>query len=731
MQAARPTYSSSLTKPVTTYSLQPEEIDYYAYECDKRFYSRGALNEKQNLIYNQVVKNPQDIVLIQAGPGTGKTFTLLTIAYNGNIPVNTIIYKHDLLQPFRNCARIYTVASFFMRTFSIRGLPEFIKFERQLCKSSLNAVGFVAAVTSLLKTANLPPVGNSIVFVDEYTVMPKIFLVVLLILFKHHGIGAVICGDKNQLQNIRNSRHAGSLSSYNIAERFADTRYTLSNNERCEDTRYNAFVQYLAQFSCKRQLDHFAYALVTAMFFKQLLSDSRYEHTHLAMHHRELTRTAHLFVLKSGYGEQRKIPVSFYHSVVLSKGLRQLSAVAAYVKRVKTNPTEPGKFLPYLPLVVGAPYYIKKMSENSIGILESIELKQLRLTLRMNTTGELVAVEPGTKFSNVIYDEHRQFLMARDNNVLSDEEDNTIPSEPCRLLNYPIYPANFITFYRSQGCTFTDQLDMNLMNANYQAMYVGLSRVRRPEQIVRVTVRDQLSHLVSCIINFPELVENCASDSLSVKLICDRFSQGRYQHYTVSGGSNLRDELANKVGAFFIDTMFPAERHSIRQQILQLGEQTLNKITLTAPPPIGHNDKERQRVALSFVLNNRELLIKLATNIESALDRNLWLNLYCNMEPTLKSTLTSHCCKDLVLNRICELDKMPTPLRTADELRAYLETTKVLVRVDKHDVEATKKIIIWENELFGYMLTSDLTSDLYALLPEMPSRHWLLSWLEK
>lgn len=728
-QGSSPEYKNNLNKPAKTRPLQPEEINYHSYKIDMQLYTIDALNEKQKLVYNHVVKNPKDIVLLEAAPGTGKSYTLLSIAYNAKLPVNVIIYKHDLLRPFSNCARLYTVASFFIRTFSLNGLPEFIKFEKQLCKDSLTEIEFVSAVCNLIKRAKLPPVDNSIVFIDEYTVVPKILMTVLLTLLKHHGIGAVICGDKDQLQSIRNSRHVGSLSSYSIAKIFADASYSLSKSERCENLRYNTFIQYLKQFSCKNPLDNFAYALVTAMFYKQLLSDSLYTHIHLAMHHRELSRTAHLFVIKSGYGEQRKIPVSFYYKITPSKGIQELLSVSTYVKNIKTDPTNPGKFLPYVPLVIGAPYYVKTISEHSIGILESIQIDQLQLTLRMNATHEFLTVPMGTKHFKVIPDEHRQFLTARDINVLSGKEDNAIPTEPCRLLNYPIYPANFITFYRCQGCTLTDKLDIDLREANYQAMYVGLSRVRSPQQIIRVTIKDQLSHLVSCVINFPELVDNCASDSLPVERICDRLNEGRYKHYKVTGASHIRDMLANNVGSFFIDAIGPAERYLIREQIIQLCEGRFNKTTLVRPVPVEHNDRET--VALSFVLKNKEMFVKLATCFNCSLDRNLWLNLYFNMEPTVfKLNTTKGNYENNLLHRVCELEKMAPPIKTSNDLRDYLDTIKVLVHVS-NDTEENSYITHLENEIFGYTLPSEFTCNLYNLLPEFPTQSWLLSYLHK
>jgi hypothetical protein len=60
-----------------------------------------------------------------------------------------------------------------------------------------------------------------LIILDEYTIIPKSLLFVLLAIARRENVGVVICGDKDQLQNIRNTEHSAKNTSFKIASMFA------------------------------------------------------------------------------------------------------------------------------------------------------------------------------------------------------------------------------------------------------------------------------------------------------------------------------------------------------------------------------------------------------------------------------------------------------------------------------------------------------------------------------
>jgi len=90
---------------------------------ERNLHSYENLNKQQAEIFDYVVnENRYGITLVQAGPGTGKTFTMLTIAHHLMLHkdrANAVIYKNDLVAVYRFCAHGYSLAKFFMCIFNI------------------------------------------------------------------------------------------------------------------------------------------------------------------------------------------------------------------------------------------------------------------------------------------------------------------------------------------------------------------------------------------------------------------------------------------------------------------------------------------------------------------------------------------------------------------------------------------------------------------------------------
>ncbi|KAE9530075.1 hypothetical protein AGLY_011537 [Aphis glycines] len=183
----------------------PLELQIPIIKFQRNMYTYKNLSPEQMEIFDHVTGNRNDITLVQASPGTGKTFTMLTIAHTlitNDDRSNVVIYKNDLVNVYRFCSYGYSVASFVMKLFGIVFF-EYQSLERNL-SMSISFEHFTNAVLKLLSIVKLKSNQKQFDFctplliLDEYTVIPKPILLVVLLTLHRYRIGAVICGDRKQ-----------------------------------------------------------------------------------------------------------------------------------------------------------------------------------------------------------------------------------------------------------------------------------------------------------------------------------------------------------------------------------------------------------------------------------------------------------------------------------------------------------------------------------------------------
>lgn len=595
--------------PMSQFLIEPDMREDDAEE-DRDNHRVELLNEKQRRIYDYVVANPGTTVTIQAGPGTGKTYTLKTIAFVMKMFSSVIIYKHDLLKRFAHCSTRLTVAKLFMKMFSMN-YPAYKAFTVQI-GAHMSPQEFIYCLITLLNNAKLPPFRGGIVMLDEYTVIPKPLFIVLLMLLKRYRITTIISGDCNQLQSIQLAQNNG-ITSYEIAQLFSDKVFSLDVNQRCPDPKYNVLIKYISKISTSRKMDASGYALVAAIFMDKLASTSNFTDLHIAGTHRELTRLVHMYVVNES------IPVEFYSiekdkrgvkqlgilededeeqdaldvmdsSVMLPNGLIQPSIVTKYIVD-----QEPKKFLPYLPLYIGGMYYIHTLTETSQGKLVAYNSEEQTVTMQ-RSNGEFTILGK-QKCTLVVPEAHREAIMQK----ISGE-----------IINFPIYPANVMTMHKCQGCTIELPLDINLADTTYQGMYVAISRVTNPSGIRRITMPDMLSHLLSTIINFPEHVKP-NFDDFTEELLDSRMTN--YQFYQISEPKQFVGLLSE-----FCNSRDERERAGIRYKLIDLSKSCMRKL-LNMPEPIDR----QEMLAINQFVRDSDIFMRAAL-IKNATDRAIWLH---------------------------------------------------------------------------------------------------------
>lgn len=600
---------------------------------DRETYSVKKLNKKQKIFYDYVITHREEITVLDADPGCGKSFVLNAISHNNpDMNIEAIIFKNDLLDAYTaNNVRHFSVAKFMMLFFEI-GYYNYEALEMEIA-SKFNSFEFISVVISLLRAARVPNFKGSLVFLDEYTMIPQPLLFVLLLMFKHYKIGAVVCGDKKQFQSIHNSEHS-KLSSFDLACLFSSSPpFTLSKNERCSNAAYNDIIKFISRFSCNRKLDDFAFALIAAIYPKQLFREAEYNQIHLAGTYQELSTLIHALMCD----EKKRYDWSFY--AIDQKNLRKRKGDVARKAQMQQTPSyhdylmqyqkcqkeikegkrtkieiTVGPFLSYLPLVPNGLFYVNYYSEHKKGFLVKYDKNRQVVTMRMEKDNKLVEVK---KNSNdwVMFEKHKRYLLKDGKNVI-----------PGRLHNFSIYPANSMSFHKVQGCTISNQpLDLNFTNTKYQGWYVAASRVTDPNQICRVVIPNQQSFIVSAIINFP---------CMTTRPVTSKDLEKTVKNYIMVDIKELNlKRQCGELAKNFVMSDDPVYKKEIRK--------TLIGLTKNCPQIILNNqesvDEDTSLYTLSKLVKYQDLMLALAQL--DHIDSFVWLHEFLLICPDMAHLL--------------------------------------------------------------------------------------------
>lgn len=647
-----------------------EDIKYH-----KQIYVREKLNLEQAAVFDHVTANPNDIVLLQGGPGTGKTFTMLTVANHfleKGKPPNVVVFKRDAVHDYRFSANGYTVAQFMMRILHL-DYSDYETLERQLSEP-MSVEHFLNVVVYLTRELTLCPNDDDfrhpLLILDLYTVKPKPFLLVIMMTLHRYRIGAVICGDKNQLQNIYNSMHAGQCSAYDIVSTFSTKTFNLSHNLRCSDPMYNDKVNFIGTLSNdSRKLDEWGYALVSAMFYKNLTKNVEPADTILARNHKSLTRTVVEMVT------DKKIPKSDWYIEKSGKLI---------LPRVLMNFQ---KCTMFLPLIEGNPYFVNKFSERMLCTLVSIDFKNQTeiqtVTVQMSKTNELRQIERGI-CSSVMFENHLAYL-------LNGGDDRLSCNYSCDdLYNFPLYPAFIKTIYMSMGRTIPGRVSLILNESTYQCLYVAISRVTSSENINSVRIPNTLQHFISVLLNF----DVTDLKPLDIGQIREKILYGNYVYYDVppkTHDSTIFDRL-KRVAEQSLSLETKSERVAARER-LKRRVVKYRIPTRVLKPDINQADDDQSaayRTTLLFLLKMKNTITSLATL--TPLESRVWIHEFLNEPKTLKYM---HACKNSVfsepndfnssfelLNYICDLDVSNTYKRGETSMDFMKKTSTQKCKAD-------------------------------------------------
>lgn len=518
----------------------------------KKKYNYESLNDDQRKVI-EAIDNGKQCILIQAGPGTGKTYTMIVMTLERlkmEKTTDVSIYKKDLLNDYKLSSFTYTLCSLSMKCLGL-DYASYLAFEKYSCGNMSLFEYTMCLIYCTSRIMHCKEIKNmQLLLFDEYTVINRILLVGYLIACKHNKVQTILCGDKNQLQTISKNKHDSKSTSFILGSKFADEFVTLNINMRCADAEHNKLLTLLGTYASEEQLDYYQKVFICSKFLNNMLKTSDINNVYLATNHKTITEHVHKKVCEKEYD------VEFYKIMVSAASKKLPNAIDTpgpiwipYLVQKYENTHKVGKFLPYLPLIVGLEYYIEERSEMCIGTLVSYDKVAGHVFMKIPNKEEIIKIERKNA-SSVIFQAHLDELLLNGGGY---------------IYGFPIYPANFITLHMCQGRTITRQIDINLVEASCHGAYVALSRAKSPETINHFTIKDELKYQISCIACFPHYIKNKVPTFDEIKNAID---DNTFKLYDIGNDNHLK-----KLLIAFYNSNSISERELIREAIQLLANK--------------------------------------------------------------------------------------------------------------------------------------------------------------
>lgn len=333
-------------------------------EDAKAITAATTLNTNQHSIFNIILdliyRKDHALVLLDAPPGTGKTYTIKTLMLAlQKVKISTvfIVYKNDLHEMFGSLTDMhYSNAKYGMLITKIHNL--------YMYKSVMVGLGSIAdgelLIIALLEMVkNMPREAYNII-VDEYTVADPTFLLLLSIMCARDKLLLMLSGDSHQLHSIDRLKHH-AVSNKMLFCGSSIVNLSLETSKRCTDPDYNRFLSYIRDnFISKLQEENTPIQMLLFVFNyypTKFFQESNIHSLFVASYHKQLTNWLHALVRNN----PDTVKVSWYRLRVRTYPTAEkpsetlICALPSVAKNVES--VSVGKFLPYLPLIIGGLYY--------------------------------------------------------------------------------------------------------------------------------------------------------------------------------------------------------------------------------------------------------------------------------------------------------------------------------------------------------------------------------------
>ena len=542
-------------------------------------YCEASLNHEQRILYNSMVSDSNSISLIQAGPGAGKSYTLLTFVHNMYkvYRFTVVIYKKDLLIPYTSYIpneRRLTIAKFEMELLGMnyfamqslaRKLGKYSKISEYefgyICLFLLKQIqnsGYFKL--ELLKT-------NACLIVDECTTMSKYFLALLLILLKAYSIKAIFCGDRYQHQEITKSKFYESITSFCMIQSLAKSVHTLTVNMRVQkDKHLIQLISFLAKFEQKARdhpIDDFMKTFLVSAFPKKFYSKPLPSDFILAKSYKEITN-----FMMPYYNE---VPVAFYvHEKHTRGSLKKALVVISH--------QEKHKFLPYIPLIIGQWYKVQYLAADARQRFATLKLLEIEFISESDLTSASKLYFAAPESSHIddrddIHENHNladgkieivKTLHNARTNIIFESHLLDMFGSNANVYNFPVYPLFILSTCKAQGITITGNMSLIVDGLNFTSLYVAISRVQGSEYINSMYCSNVHRYSLMAILNFVELIDTSYDLCQAIANGCFDF---KHREFFVFKQSIKADEPFPASVTNMIFDFFESKRQEERKKI--------------------------------------------------------------------------------------------------------------------------------------------------------------------
>ncbi|KAE9530080.1 hypothetical protein AGLY_011542 [Aphis glycines] len=499
----------------------------------------------------------------------------------------------------------------------------------------------------------------------------------------------------------------------------ATKEFSMTRNHRCQDLDYNKKIELLSNYSCDSHLDEWSYALLGAMFFKNMIQQIDKSDTLLATNHIHLSEALDKLIITDNvlrepwliesdssfrvYGRETEPNSNLYHPNTLLLYMQALTVVdddrTAHVsKKTKLEPVNRyhcrGKFLSYLPLIIGQVHFVRFYSEWCLGTLVKItpnndgDIKSV--TVRMHDSESFVTLEKSSNCKNVMFDKHSHYL------INSGLDTRSPKQEPGRgkLYNFPIYPAFVMSIYMCQGRTISNRVSFILTNATYQSLYVAASRITSSDNVNAIIVPNSLSILLSTIMNF-----DTTSGKITIEEINKKLVNGFYKYYVLPPQYlDLLYFIGECVSNSDINT-----RRMYRKSIFGLVEKYQIPFTIIQPKTILSDTDVTLNATLAFIIQHK-ITMTMLVNVDQT-NRHLWIRLFLkkmfrvffSKSELRKWTEMSDVDRPEKLSGLCTFTYQNVIVRENVDLHTFVQNNKKIVYTDQRGTLPVDRVLIDDN----------------------------------
>lgn len=432
-----------------------------------------------NAIVQAVGLNEFSFHVLDAPPGTGKTFSVISLErelQKLGYRLGFIVYSNDLVSAYQQAhlriqkqnqsPQLETCsATVCALTMSLIGL----KFEayKQLFVDSDTWVSTLYEAYKLAFKSRQLDVSAfknfksaerlDVLVVDEYTVVAPVQLLYLYFVCRRDNVVLVMCGDRNQQAAIGASKFITG-NNFAIANALCDHSHELVTQHRSRDPAYTNFLTALKSNVINGRLN-------TPMGFIEKL----FVFEHLADRFEKSLELTNVF-LASYHKDLRARVLACPHAKMWPWVTdRETGTSVPFTTRKNFGRVT------YLPLILGAVYQfsLDERRNTKLGRLESYTVDEISIR---ETNGALTVLQRVPMMASVNQEVYQVLRQAHKGLAFSQFN--------ARLM--------FVTYHAVQGMTLPPdvQLDLNLDGMSVNAIYVGLSRVVDPSQINAIVSQD-------------------------------------------------------------------------------------------------------------------------------------------------------------------------------------------------------------------------------------------------